>query len=470
MKSKIFKAFIIVITAAMLSNFVFEWLIIRDFENYTESLKEDQLFWVITAVEGSYTEAGWDRRALSEAIHWAMMLGLDIRVVDSHGKEAITHEAVMASISHSMHKRMNEYFDMHKTTGAFTEHKLLHMGRPAGTLFYRFFQKAGIKEKELTFKRRTNYFLLASFLIAGCGSIFLALYLSHFLTAPVVELKDAAERIARRDFNVRVGVKSDDELGSLSQAFDFMALSLKKEEDLRKRLISNVAHELRTPLTVMKANVEAMADGVFTDTTKGLENIRTEIDRLIKLVGGIEDITKAEAGFFLRFDQEELELRSFLAGVVGDMRPLFENKGLLLNFEAGEDFSVFVDAEKLVWILRNLMSNALKFTDKGQATVGCEKADGFFSIEVRDTGCGISEKDIGLIFDRFYRGAHTAKEGLGLGLTIVKELVEAMEGRVEVQSNAESGTIFRVILPVGGAKFSSRNHNASIHPSPLFFF
>lgn len=456
MKSKIFIAFIIVITAAMLSNFVFEWLIMRDFENYAESLKEDQLYWVITAVEGSYTGKGWDRQSLSEAIHWAMMFGLDIRVVDPYGKETITHEEVMASISHSMHKRMSEHFDMHKTTTAFTEHRLTHMGHPIGTFFYRFFQKAGIKEKELTFKRRTSYFLLVSFLIAGGGSFFIALYLSQFLTAPVVALKEAAERIARRDFNVRVGLKSNDELGSLSQAFDFMALSLRKEEELRKRLISNVAHELRTPLTVMKANVEALADGVLPDASKGLENIRTEMDRLIKLVGGIEDMTKAEAGFFSRFNGEELELNSFISGVTDEMRPLFENKGLSLKFEAGEALQVFVDSEKLVWIIRNLMSNALKFTDTGEAAVRYGKVDGFFYIEVDDTGCGISEKDTGFIFDRFYRGAHPAKEGFGLGLAIVRELVEAMEGSVEVQSKAGEGSKFRVLLPVGGAKFSSR--------------
>ncbi|TAN41476.1 MAG: HAMP domain-containing histidine kinase [Nitrospirae bacterium] len=456
MKSKIFMAFIIVIAAAMFSNFVFEWFIMRDFENYAESLKEDQLYWVITAVEGSYTDRGWNRQALSEAIHWAMMFGLDIRVVDAYGKEAITHEEVMSSISPAMHKRMSEHFDMHKTTGAFAGHKLMHMGRPVGALFYRAAQKAVIKEKELTFKKRTNYFLLVSFLIAGAGAFFMAFYLSQFLTAPVVALKNAAERITRRDFNVRVGLKSDDELGSLSQAFDFMALSLRKEEDLRKRLISNVAHELRTPLTVMKANVEAMSDGVLKDTSKGLENIRTEMDRLIKLVGGIEDMTKAEAGFFSRFNEEELELGPFLSGVTDEMRPLFENKGLYLKFEDGEDISVSVDSEKLVWIIRNLMSNALKFTDKGGAAVRYGKAGDFFYVEVRDSGCGIPEKDADRIFDRFYRGAYPVKEGFGLGLAIVKELVEAMEGRVEVRSKAGEGSSFSVILPVGGAKFSSR--------------
>jgi len=111
-------------------------------------------------------------------------------------------------------------------------------------------------------------------------------------------MRDAVDTMAHRDFSVRLPVTAHDEMGSLSESFNFMAEALEREEALRKHLTSNIAHELRTPLSIMKANVEAILDGVIEDKDRGIKNIQAEVEKLISLVLGIEDITKAEASFF----------------------------------------------------------------------------------------------------------------------------------------------------------------------------
>ena len=448
MKTKIFLAFVIVILTALLSNFIFEWLIMRDFDNYVKGVKADQFYWILASVESSYTDGQWDKSLLSESIHWAMMMGLNIKIIDVTGKEVISSHHVMGSISGAMKHRMESIFHIHTDGGKFDEYPLSFKGKPAGTLLWKPFQKEAIKEKELIFKRRTKNFLLISFLIAGVGSLLIAWSLSRYISKPVTELKKAAEKIGNRDFNVRTTPQSGDEVGKLSQTFNLMAESLQKEEQLRKHLMSNIAHELKTPLTIMKSQAEAMADGIITDREKGLENIKTEIEHLIKLVRGIEDVTTAEASFFKKAVEEEVNLGEFLSGLADEMAPAFREKSLDITVAKTKDLTIVTDVEKLELIMRNLLSNALKFTENGSVFLTYGTEGGTFFIEVRDTGKGIPESDLPRIFDRFYRVEKTTVTGLGLGLAIAKELVDVMGGRVEVESKTGKGSAFRVYLPI----------------------
>ncbi len=456
MKTKIFLAFIVVILAALLSNFIFEWLIIRDFDNYVNGVREDQFYWILASVEGSYSNGGWNKKTLSESIHWGMMLGLDIKILDIAGEEILSSKEVMESLPKAMKRRMEGLFHMRTTTGAFDKYPLYIKGERIGILLSRPFQKEQIKEKESIFKRRTKNFLFVSFLIAGGGSVLIALIFSRYLSRPITILKTAAGKIAQGDFNVRITPKSDDDVGKLSSSFNVMAESLRREEELRKHLMSNIAHELRTPLTVMKAHIEAVDDGVI-ETGKGLENIKNEIDRLIKLVKGIEDITAAEASFFTKGTITEINMKDFLSGIVDEMRPSFKEKGLEIKILKEENLQVAADIEKLEKIVRNIISNSLKFTEEGGVWIDYEKTGNTLCIEIKDSGKGIPEDKIPLIFNRFYRIKNHPpipllergdEGGLGLGLAIVKELVNVMGGSIDVKSAVGKGTTFRVYIPV----------------------
>ncbi|MDI6800724.1 MAG: HAMP domain-containing sensor histidine kinase [Thermodesulfovibrionales bacterium] len=449
MKTKIFLAFIIVILAALLSNFIFEWLIIKDFDNYVSGVKEDQLYWILASVEGSYSNGRWDKKALSESIHWAIMLGINASVLDEKGREVITSKEVLNSLSGPMKHRMEDMLHIHETGNTYyDEYPLFIKGKRIGTLLSHPFQKKQIMEKEAIFKKRIKKFFIVSFLIAGAGSIIIALLFSQFLSKPIITMRKAAKKIAEGDFSIRIPVKSHDEVGRLSESFNMMADALHKEEKLREHLMSNIAHELRTPLTIMKAHAEAVEDGVIEDKTKGIETIKNEIDAMIKLVKGIEDITMAEASFLTKGEMTEINLREFILGLVNEIKPAFIEKGLDIKINAGNDIFVTTDIEKLERIIKNTISNSLKFTEKGGVHIDYGLHGKEYFIEIKDTGKGITENEISNIFNRFYRLDKSKEGGLGIGLSIVKELVNVMGGKIEVKSKPGTGTSFRIYFPV----------------------
>lgn len=448
MRTKLFLAFLLVIVTALISNLIFEWLIMKDFDEYAKGTKEDHLYWVLASVEGSYQNGKWDMRSLSDAVHWGMMLGFDIRVEDIEGRMLLDSHSVMDSLSPAMTRRMEPMINIHKAEGEFERYPLYMEGKELGALFVRPVQiKGDTGIKEMIFKKRGNYFLTVSFLIAGVGATLLAVYLALYLSRPIKRLKSAADGIAKGDFAIRVTPATGDEIGRLSESFNYMAEALQKEELLRRHLTSNIAHELRTPLAVMKAQAEAMIDGVIEDRSEGLENIRKEIEKLTRLVEGIEDLTKAEASFFTKGEYNTIDLKEFLQGIGSAIDPVFREKGLSFSIMDRGGVKVITDTDKLERVIRNILSNSIKYTEGGGVSIDYGKEGGDFFIKISDTGTGIPEDELQKIFKRFYRGSSATGSGIGVGLAIVKEIVDIMGGRIDVKSNVGEGTLFKVWLP-----------------------
>jgi two-component system sensor histidine kinase BaeS len=445
-KTKLFIAFCTVIIAALLSHIFFERAILSDFDAYVEGVRDDQLRWIISSLEECYHDGAWDKKALSESIHWAMMLGLHVKVLSPDGATVMSSREVMDTLSDTMKHRMEGLLDIPHEAGGFQEHALMHRQERIGTLLAHHFGKRELLEKEERFKKRTAQFFYITISIAGGGLLVLAWLFSQYLSKPLTQLQQAAEEIGKGGFDVRITHTSRDEVGKLSESFAKMADSLKREHELRTRLMSNVAHELRTPLTIMKAHVEALSDGVV-DAKEGIENVRGEIERLIRLVKGIEDMTTAEASFFVKAETDEVSLPEFLSSLITEMQPIFHEKGLTLEVERGQDIAVRIDAEKVERIVRNLLSNALKFTEKGGAVVTYGADDKRLLIEIEDTGRGIPPQEAPYIFDRFYKGPAERSAGLGLGLAIAKELAAVLGGTIAVSSEEGKGSRFTVTLP-----------------------
>jgi two-component system sensor histidine kinase BaeS len=209
---------------------------------------------------------------------------------------------------------------------------------------------------------------------------------------------------------------------------------------------------LRTPLGVMRGEIEGMLDGLISNDEKRLESLYEETGRLKGLVEGIEELNQAEAGALaLRF--QPVSLRPFLEGIVNRFRPIFEEKGVILRLQCEDGYELQADPERLSQIVVNLLSNAQRATDRGgTVTVSVPGNDKGRSIIVADNGKGIGNEDLPFIFERFYKGRGG---GLGIGLTIVKELVEAHGGRIEVKSAPGRGASFALFFSSGGLHNSS---------------
>ncbi len=451
MRTKLFSAFILIILLALLSNIVFEKLIIKDFNDFLQGTKEDHIYWVIASVEGSFTDNQWNRTLLTEALHWGLMLGFETYIEDAPGHKILSSKEVISSMNPNMLRRMRSLLKLPTGVGGFTWYPLFIEGKEIGKLYIRPLERRGLSSlKEEIFRARGKKFLVISFLIAGGGSLLLAVLFTIFLSSPIRRLTTAAERISKGELSAekikphRLRLfKHKDEIDELTETFNYMSAALKREDEIRKHLTSNVAHELRTPLTIIRGNLEAIEDGVISDPNTVIKNINSEIQRLIALIEGIEDITRAEASFFKKGDLKEINLGEFVESIVNGMKKLIEEKGLFIRTE-GPPIDVKTNPEKLHIILKNLLTNAYKFTSSGGITVNWDRysqdrAAGFI-ISVADTGKGIPEENLAKIFDRFYKSGDSG--GSGLGLAIVKELSEVIGGKIEVESAPAQGSRF----------------------------
>jgi signal transduction histidine kinase len=230
-----------------------------------------------------------------------------------------------------------------------------------------------------------------------------------------------------------------------------MADSLEQLEQLRKNMVTDVAHELRTPLTNLRGYLEGLSDRVIPPSQATFRMLENEILRLVHLVDDLQQLTKAQsAQAFLQ--RRELSVATLIEQLRSLFTPRFAAKQLELQVEiVPRDLVVFADLDKLLQALRNLLENALRYTpDAGQVKIHCCQAADMVEISICNSGAGISAADLPFIFERFFRADRSRSReqgGAGIGLSIVKELIEAHDGQVGAESAAGLTRIW-VRLPV----------------------
>ena len=298
---------------------------------------------------------------------------------------------------------------------------------------------------------------LISLAVAVAASVATALALSWVVSARVVQpvraLAAAAQRIARGAHTARVPVRGTDELAQLAEAFNDMAASLEHAEQIRRQLLADVAHELRTPLATVESYVEALADGVLAADAENWSAIRSETARLNRLVNDLQQVSRAEA-HQLDLHPAPTDPGELVQDAVKAAQPAFATKGVTLESDIQVNLPmVDVDRERVAEVLANLLTNALRHTPPGgtvQASVG-QHVDRI-EIAVADTGEGIAAEHLDRVFERFYRidpARARASGGTGIGLAIVRAIVEAHGGTVEASSGGTGrGATFTVRLPM----------------------
>lgn len=287
--------------------------------------------------------------------------------------------------------------------------------------------------------------------LAALGVWILAGSLTRRLVRQTRQLAGVAEAIAEGDHSVRVA-ETDDELGRVARAFNRMAGRLEDSDLRQRRLLADIAHELRTPVTAIHGFAEALTDGAATsddDRREAAEFITQEATRLSGLVSDLRNLTLLDLGG--EVNPEVVDLAR--AGERANARCalLADERNITLHFD-GSELPVTTDAGHLDTILANLVTNAINATPSGgRVTVHTGVApDGRPWIAVRDTGTGIAPQHLDRIFDRLYRVSSTRARGdggSGLGLPIVRRLVDLLGAEIEVQSTLGSGSTFTVSFP-----------------------
>jgi two-component system, OmpR family, sensor histidine kinase BaeS len=263
--------------------------------------------------------------------------------------------------------------------------------------------------------------------------------------SPLADVMEAADRVAAGDYETRVQERGSREVRRLGRAFNEMTERLGTNETRRRQLLADVAHELRTPLSVIRANLEAILDGLYPMDEAQLRRVLEETTVMARLLDDLQTLSTAEAGA-LALHREQIEPRQLIDTALDLFTAQARDKGIRLEGRAGTLPEIEVDRLRIGEVLRNLLSNALRHTPAGgEVMVTAVEAEGGVEFSIADTGTGIAQDQLAHVFDRFSRAPDSP--GAGLGLAIAKSLVEAHGGKIHATSDA-TGTRISFVLPV----------------------
>ncbi|MBI1886220.1 MAG: heavy metal sensor histidine kinase [Chloroflexi bacterium] len=286
--------------------------------------------------------------------------------------------------------------------------------------------------------------------VASFGGFFLA----GRALSPIDSLTRLARRISAEDLSQRLNLRlPDDEVGRLAQTFDEMIARLDEAFRRQREFTADASHELRTPLTAIKGQVEVALGKprAVAPYREVLQVVNEEVDRMIRLVGSLLTLARADAGQ-IPIASEAINLPELVAAAVEQVHPAMDQRDVELHLEPGPAVTLRADEDLLLQLLLNLLDNAGKYTpSRGRVTVGWAVVDGQVELWVRDNGVGIAPEHLPHVFDRFYRvdkARSRAAGGAGLGLSICRWIAKAHGGSISVESALGEGTAFTVKLPV----------------------
>jgi len=311
---------------------------------------------------------------------------------------------------------------------------------------------ATLRPTEQFFIDQVRQNLLLAALIASLIGAVLGLLFSRTLTRPLNRLVSAARAIAAKDLTHRVEPTGTVEVANVAHAFNDMADSLEKAEQLRRNLVADVAHELRTPLSVMQGSLTAQLDGVFPLDLSETAKLYDETRLLSRLVDDLRELAQAEAGQ-LQLNVGSIDLRRVIESTAEAFHAMAnEQQANVITAVPDSLPLVKADSERVGQVLRVLLNNALRHTPaNGTITITAAPFADLVEVSVRDTGDGIAPNELPYVFDRFWRGDKSrAREtgGSGLGLAIAKQLIEAQGGSIGVESTSGQGSRFWFRLPI----------------------
>jgi signal transduction histidine kinase len=329
----------------------------------------------------------------------------------------------------------------------------LYVAVRAGSGFARVSVATGIVDTLFDRARRD---ILITGLIALLGAMLLSLLFARRVSKPIIELRNAAQSLADRDFTAQPEIDAPGEVGELAASLSQLSVRLESLEAVRRDFVANVSHELRTPLTVVSGFAETLAEDELNNATRkefaGM--IVSNTRRMQRIVDDLLDLSRIESGGWIP-KPEKLDVAEIVREVLATINAAtIDNGPAIRTYFPASASTVYADRTALRQLVSNLVENAIRHTREGVITVFSEKANDGVWVGVRDTGEGISEEHLPRIFERFYRvdsGRSRAQGGTGLGLSIVKHMAEAHGGRVRADSRVGEGTSIAALFPAAGS-------------------
>ncbi|MDR1616638.1 MAG: HAMP domain-containing histidine kinase [Syntrophomonadaceae bacterium] len=445
--------FVVLVTVALIS-ILSNYLIHEQFEAYItkqQKTRAENIAENIGQYYNGLTNA-WDLVSIHALSMYSLYDGYIIRVYDNKGASVWDAESHDMRICQQIMGEISKQMSAHGESGAFTSqsYELTQNEQKIGSMTIKYYAPFFLSESDFSFLSALNAILLTIGALSLVFSFMTGWFLARRITRPIRKTADVARQIAEGRYNVQFESQTKTrELHDLVSALNHLADALGRQERLRKQLTADVAHELRTPLTTLSSHLEAMIEHVWEPTPKRLKSCYEETQRLEMLVADLENLAKIESEN-LKLNKSRVDLLEIVQIAGENLETEASKKNLSLSIVGVSSF-VNADKERMSQVLANLFSNAIKYTPAGGhicAEVTDDAQNGI--IRVKDNGIGIPEKELPLVFERFYRTDKSRARktgGTGIGLTIVKSIVTAHNGTVTADSHTERGSCFTVTIP-----------------------
>lgn len=442
-----------VLTAVMTIVMVSVWVnyaLDYQFAAYLAQQEDQQNRQVLRAAEALFLEYDDWEAVGPELTHIAMLTGRTVVISDLAG------QVVVDTTSHTGRRMARHPRAQHSDApaGAHVTHSPIRIEGQVvahGQVSSLIRQQGVFSAEDLAFRHTINRAVVLAGLVAASAALLVALVLSRRLVSPLVALTQAVRRMGRGELDQRVDPKGGDEIAYLGHAFNEMAQNVGRLEALRRKLNADLAHEIRTPLTTIRGYLEGIEDGVIENSPESWDVLSREVQRLMRLVNDLQELSKAEAPLWRL---EYIDVRKLLEEIVEVSSSTAKRKGVQMSIVAQRSFVVRGSRDTLKRAFYNMVNNAIQYTPAGRSIrihVEVDPQSRMGTISIADNGVGINDADIPFIFERFYRADTSRSDtegGTGIGLAISKEIIEAHQGSIAVSSEVGQGTVFTVELPI----------------------
>jgi two-component system sensor histidine kinase BaeS len=448
-------ALIALLTVALISYFSVS-LIRREFKSYIARQQEERTLGIISSIGLQYRSESdaWNVDFVHAIGMAALNDGYIIKVLDDSGNnvwDAQAHDMslcmkVMESISQRMGTKLPEI------KGAFETHTydIPSDGKTVGSLSVGYYEPFFLSENDFRFLDTLNAVILGIGVISLGISAIVGIFMAAGLSRPLRMTVDAAKQISGGNYKVRIKDDSNTvEIQALMQSINNLAGSLEQQEGIRKQLVEDVSHEIRTPIAILQTHMEAMIEGIWQPTTEHLQSCYDEAIRVGQLMNDIENLTTVNS-VNLMLEKTEFAIKEIIQRVIKGFEVEIGKKNLMVSI-VGQDMNILADMKRISQVIVNLISNAVKYSKDGsRIEVEILETEGFAVVSVKDDGIGITKEELPHVFERFYRADKSRNRktgGSGIGLSIVKSIVEAHGGRVSAYSRVDEGSTFEIMLP-----------------------
>ena len=470
-KYKLFIALLIATSTVVLCMFLFmQWSFDRGFLNYVNTVEHEYQNNLITTLKESYAEEGsWEFlhgnhrrwRELLLSTFFKSQQGIDPPYISKERLEKLHETTDLRELPgrSRMFTPRAVLLDMGKNIVIGNPRNLEQMefreihfkNEVVGYLGFRPYKRLNdVHDLRFVEQQNRTFSLIATAMIII--SAILALLFAKHLVEPIKILTDATKRLTSGEYKTRISEISKDELGQLSRDFNMLAKSLENNEQARRKWIADISHELRTPISVLRGEIEALQDGIREMNPQTLESLHNDVSQLNRLVDDLYQLSISDIGA-LNYRKEDINLINILNQSVDLFREEFIKNNISLETEQSIKNTpmVFADPDRLQQLFTNILTNTLRYTNRGgNLKITTEKTGNNFIIHFQDSEPGINKDDIPRLFDRLYRVESSRNRdsgGTGLGLAICKNIVDAHEGNITAQPSPLGGLWFTVELP-----------------------